>query len=497
MYLGHIEGVEFDASALVVHGGWGTTFDTIELTAGRHADPTSPHEVVLPAATADEAGVGVGDTITLHTLSPAQARQYIGIEDADPAAPAAPGPVIELEVVGIGGTLTNLIETEESFIYATPAFGDRYMTTVGHFGVGGIGGGFAAVRLHDGQADLTAFDADMRAALDVDDASEDFSVQARSATIQDVEAAISTTSTGALVFAIVAGIATVFAVGQAVGRHLVRSQPEQTALSALGLPRRTRAAALALGVVPVAAGAAVLAVAVATVASAFTPFGAARRFEPDSGVQPDVVVAGVGALTVVAVVTLLGGVQGWRATRPASERSRGKPTIAGDIRRTGGGNANRDDWCAPRLRTRPRSPDNPVPIGVGVGRDRNRRDRRRAVVCGEPPQNRDRPGRWGWAWDVVVDVDSQRLDEAIGALTELDEVSGVATVTDRQVVVEGHVTRGQSFDVHQGRVPAVVHAGRVPGAPGEIALGTAVSRRLDRDVGDKVTVTTRGRAAPS
>ena len=72
MYLGHIEGIEFDASALVVHGGWGTTFDTIELTAGRHADPTSPHEVVLPAATAREAGVGVGDTITLHTLSPAR-----------------------------------------------------------------------------------------------------------------------------------------------------------------------------------------------------------------------------------------------------------------------------------------------------------------------------------------------------------------------------------------------------------------------------------------
>ena len=489
MFLGQIEGVEFDASVLVVHGGWGTAFDTIEVSAGRLPDPTSAHEVVLPGATATEAGVGLGDTITLHTLSPAQLEQFVGDSVAE-GVPIAPGPEIDLLVVGIGGTVTALVESEESFIYATPTFGDRYMETVGHFGPHGIGGGFAAVRLRDGQADLAAFEASMRAALGVDEASEDFSVRPRSDTMQNVEAAIATTATGALVFAIVAGIATVVAVGQALGRHLVRSQPEQRALSALGLPRRTRAAALTLEVVPVAAGAAVLAVAVATVASVLTPFGVARRFEPNPGVQPDIVVAGVGALAVVAVVTLLGGVQGWRATRPVGERFRSKPTIAAAFAERAGATptvttgvrlAFERDLGRRTALSRSAWASGVIGIAAIVGALSYTASLHRTVT---------EPVRWGWAWDVVVDVDSQRIDEAIGAITELDEVGGVATVTDRQVVVEGHATRGQSFVVHHGRVPTVVHDGRVPVGPGEIALGTRVSRRLDRDVGDTVIVTT-------
>jgi ABC-type lipoprotein release transport system permease subunit len=401
----------------------------------------------------------------------------------------SPGPVIELRIVGIGGTVTALVESEESFIYATPAFGDRYKETVGHFGPEGLGGGFAAVRLREGQADLAAFDASMRAALEVDDASEDFSVQTRSATMQNVEAAISMTSTGALVFAIVAGIATVVAVGQAVGRHLLRSQPEQSALNALGLPRRSRAAALVLGVVPVAAGATVLAVVVATVASAFTPFGAARRFEPDPSVQLDYVVAGVGALTIVAVLALLWGVQAWRATRSVRGRSRDKPTIAATFAERAGATptvttgvrlAFERDLGRRTAMSRPVWASCVIGVAAIVGAMSYAASLHRTVTD---------PVRWGWAWDVVVDVDSRGIDEAIRALTELDEVSGVATVDDRQVVVDGRVTRGQSFDVYQGQVPAVVHAGRVPAGPGEIALGTAVSRLLDRDVGDTVVVT--------
>ena len=90
----------------------------------------------------------------------------------------------------------------------------------------------------------------------------------------------------------------------------------------------------------------------------------------------------------------------------------------------------------------------------------------------------------------MVDVDADRVDGAVAALRDLPEVSGVATVSDRQVIVEGRAVRGQSVDVHQGAPPVVVHAGRLPVGADEIALGSALSRRLDRDVGDTVTVTT-------
>ncbi len=100
------------------------------------------------------------------------------------------------------------------------------------------------------------------------------------------------------------------------------------------------------------------------------------------------------------------------------------------------------------------------------------------------------PVRWGWAWDLMVDVDADRVDGAVAALRDLPEISGVATVSDRQVIVEGRTVRGQSVAVHQGAPPVVVHAGRLPVGADEIALGSALSRRLDRDVGDTVAVTT-------
>ena len=91
------------------------------------------------------------------------------------------------------------------------------------------------------------------------------------------------------------------------------------------------------------------------------------------------------------------------------------------------------------------------------------------------------PVRWGWAWDLMVEVDADRVDGAVAALRDLPEISGVATVSDRQVIVEGRTIRGQSVDVHEGAPPVVVHAGRLPVGADEIALGSALSRRLDRD----------------
>ena len=110
MYLGRIDGVEFDAFAIVPHGGWGTDFDTIELTAGRLADPTAAHEVVLPRSTAAAIGVGVGDTFTLRTISPDQLLYFFGLDGVEGTGGPA-GPTIDLLVVGVGDTLANEIET--------------------------------------------------------------------------------------------------------------------------------------------------------------------------------------------------------------------------------------------------------------------------------------------------------------------------------------------------------------------------------------------------
>ena len=488
MYLGRIDGVEFDAFAIVPHGGWGTDFDSIELTAGRLAEPTAAHEVVLPRATAAEIGVGVGDTFTLRTISPDQLRHFFGLDGIEGTGGPA-GPAVELVVVGVGDTLANEVESAEGMIFATPAFDDRYGTEAGHLGGHGVGG-MVAVRLRNGQADLPAFEAGVRAALGVDATSDEIGVQPRAATMEKVDGAIATASIGALVFAIAASVATVIAVGQAVSRHFGRSHQDQAVLSALGLPRRDRAGALALQLVPVAAAAAVLAAAVAVVASVSTPFGAARRFEPEPGLHVDVTMLVVGTAVVAAVVSLLGVIQAWRATRLGSDRAGRRPTVSATFAERAG--------AGPTLTTG-------VRLAFERGHGRRAVPSRSAVTAAvlgaaavvgavSYAASLDRlvtePVRWGWTWDLMVDVEADRVDGVVATLRDLPEISGVATVSDRQVIVEGRTVRGQSVVVHQGAPPVVVHAGRLPVGANEIALGSALSRRLDRDVGDTVAVTT-------
>ena len=460
MYLGQIDGVEFDAFAIVPHGGWGTDFDTIELTAGRLADPTVAHEVVLPSATAAAIGVGVGDTFTLRTISPGQLRHFFGLDGVEGTGGPA-GPAVELLVVGVGDTLANEVETAEGMIFATPAFDDRYSTAAGHLGGHGVGG-MVAVRLRNGQADLPAFEAGVRAALGVDATSDEIGVQPRATTMEKVTAAIATTSIGALVFAIAAGVATVIAVGQAISRHLGRCQQDQAVLSALGLPRRDRAGALALELVPVAAVAALLAAAVAVVAS---DVHAVRGGPP------------VRARARRARRRHRAGCRRGRGRRSrgvarrdpgvagnaVGERPSRTPTDGvGDVRRAGG--------AGPTLTTG-------VRLAFERGHGRRTAPSRSALtaavlgaaavigaMCYAASLDRlvTEPVRWGWAWDLMVDVDADRVDGAVAALRDLPEISGVATVSDRQVIVEGRAVRGQSVDVHQGAPPVVVHAGRLP-----------------------------------
>ena len=322
-----------------------------------------------------------------------------------------------------------------------------------------------AVRLRNGQADLPAFEAGARATLGVDETSDAIGVEPRHVITDKATASIATISMGATVFAVAAGVATMVAVGQAIARHLGRGRPDQAVLSALGLPRRDRAAALALGLVPVAAVAAVVASTVAVLGSAPTPFGAARRFEPEPGLRGDVAVLLIGAAAVFAIMALLGGIQAWRVTNLAGDRVGRRRTVSASF--------------AERAGARPT-----VTTGVRLAfeRDHGRRtlpsrSALTAAVLGAAAvigatayaASLDRlvtePARWGWAWDLIVEVDADHFDEAVVALRDLPEISGVATITDRQVIVEGRMIRGQSVAVHEGPPPVVLHSGRCPPEP--------------------------------
>ena len=488
MYLGRIDGVEFDAFAIVPHGGWGTDFDTIELTAGRLTDPTAAHEVVLPRSTAAAIGVGVGDTITLRTISPDQLLYFFGLDAVEGTGGPA-GPTIDLLVVGVGDTLTNEIETVEGMIFATPAFDDRYDATAGHLGGNGVGG-MVAVRLRNGRADLPAFEAGAvpPSALTRQATRSAFNPDTRSRTrrrrrspplrwarpssrLRQASPRLSPSAKRSPATSVAVSLTRLCSVPwdcrveTGLRRSPSNSCPSQP-LRRCWRPRSPCSAAR------------------------LTPFGMARRFEPEPGLHVDVDVLLVGAAAVFAIVVLLGGIQAWRATTLAGDQVGRRPTVTASF--------------AERAGVRPT-----VTTGVRLAFERGHghrtvpsRSALTAAVLGAAAvigatayaASFDRlvtePARWGWTWDLVVEVDVDRVEEAVAALRGLPEISGVATVSDRQVNVEGQAVRGQSVAVHQGVSPIVVHAGRLPAGNGEIAIGAGLSRQLDREIGDTVTVTT-------
>ena len=106
----------------------------------------------------------------------------------------------------------------------------------------------------------------------------------------------------------------------------------------------------------------------------------------------------------------------------------------------------------------------------------------------------DEPRLYGWGWDAAVEVSSGDEDEFTSTgrrLEEVDSVTAIAPAGHGQVQVDGvsvpavGIGDGTAAD---SVLPPLLE-GRNPRNPREVALGTTTLRRIDREVGDEVTMT--------
>ena len=482
LYVGGTEGVGVDLSALVGDAGYGSMFERIVIQQGRLAEPAAAHEVVVPPATAEAIGVTVGDSFIYDTLSPKQLEGFVTGQPPDESV--APGPSIELTVVGIGATMPELVDATPGIFFATPAFDAAYADEVGHFG--DELGGLARVRLAGGADDVDAYVAAVLASPGSDRWGDEIIFEPLTDITDRAAGALSTLSTGAYVFTVVAGLAGLAAVGLSVARHVQRSADDQDTLMALGLTRVDRAVASALAVAPAVLGAVIVAVAGAILASALTPFGTARTFELQPGLVVDAPVLLVGAAAAVVAIGITAAIAAWTTAGASNGRRRHRPAATTAVAAAVGSGA--------RLATG-------VSLAFEHGRGAGPLVSRSAIVGGTLAVAGltgglmyttnldalvDQPERWGWTWDVMVEFDDQQT--ALDALDGLPEVADLTLVADRQLVIEGRSARGQTHDVHKGTGPVVVQAGRAPTGPDEIALGPALLRDLDLQLGDSVQV---------
>jgi hypothetical protein len=428
--------------------------------------------VVANEAAVRLAGVDVGDEVTIATLSPEQ----VDAEDYDTPR----GPLLHLRVVGVTRGTGDLVDDAPGTFSSSPALWDTIDGRADVFTT------YLGVRLADG---ATPADLDAATGLLVGAERELTSLpfDVRTKPARDTVSAL---AAGIAVFALVAGVATVAVIGQAVVRHVSVTVADHEVLTALGMSRSARRAALVLSVLPVALGGALLAATGALLASPLLPIGLARRAEPSPGLSFDAPVIGLGALCVATLVVAVAAGTAWTTTRStAAARSRPAArtsTLAAATWQAGAGPVVANGV---RLALDRRPPSLPVRTtigGVSVGI-------LGVVAVLTFTASLDRltatPARWGFDWDMELGFASDEVGDAARQLADDPALSGVARWDAGFSVVEGTGVRAYGLAPLRGDdIGFSLRSGRQPVSSDEVVVGPATLHRLGIGLGDSVEV---------
>jgi ABC-type lipoprotein release transport system permease subunit len=444
--------------------------DRPRLLEGRRPDPEAAEEVLLTPFLRDILHARVGDTVTLGTF---------GVEQfGDEAFDEAPsGPVLELQVVGIGTLPYDAADETFGAALATPAFYEKYALEAGGFGP------TIEVRTRPG-ADAQAVAEQVTGQFSFDELF--FTpVSVLSSSVED--------STNALVvglwaFTAVAGLAFVVACTQAIRRRLEATDADQPTLRAIGLDRIQRSTATIMTVAPSILAGALLAALLAIPLSATMPIGSARRAEPSSGIDIDAAALAMGA-AILALVLLAAA--GWASSRVSARRAGPEGSRASWLSRATPAQALRAQLRPPAhvgvtMALDPTSQRGTVPVrSAFLGAALGAAGLVAVLTFGASLDALvEEPARTGWNWSLRIDVaDEQPLDD----VRTIPGVTDIGRIRWRQVVADGEPATGHAISSELGNPSLSVVRGRMPGADGEVAVGPELADRSGLDLGDALT----------
>jgi len=333
-YAWGVEGI--DGSSLGFPFADDQLLNTIErpvIVEGRNLDPTRTDEVLVTRKFGKNYHKKVGDEVVIQLPSAKQlAESFTGSTPAH-----FDGPRIRARIVGVALSLW-LSDTPDSKggLQVSPAVVQRYpLETIGDpRSPENTQFVNALVRLKNGEADVPAFDRDLKKLTgrsDIDLLS--FPDQQRS-----IQHHISFVSRCLVAFAIAAFVAALFLVGQAVARYAAASAQELQTLRALGMtPQQVMATSASAPAIVAVLGAGIGAV-TAWLASTRFPYGLAYYLEPAPGRQWDGIVTSLGIVGVVLLVGV-GAALAARLATTASTRNAAarRSAVATAVGRSGAG----------------------------------------------------------------------------------------------------------------------------------------------------------------
>lgn len=300
-----------------------------------------------------------------------------------------------------------------------------------------------------------------------------------------VQGALNVEHNGLLILGLLACLAGLIAVPQALARHRASAESEDAPLRALGWTRRDQRRAGAIWSALLGLAAAAVAVATAIAISPLFPIGLARRAEPSPGVDADWFVMSVGALLTL-VVLLAAGVLVSPSRRRAYAQRPSRLTRLFSASRPVPSTAGRFLLDSGRVSTVARTTLTVAVLGVAMIACA-------ATVIRSQDYLIERPQLYGAPWDLQGAVPGQAADPT--ALATLNANAGVAAsalLTGGRLDADGQSIGAVAVDHLKGSIEPTMLSGRTILHDGEVVLGPAFMRSHHLSIGDPLPVQASG-----
>ncbi|HUP75211.1 MAG TPA: ABC transporter permease [Acidimicrobiales bacterium] len=463
------------------------TVEKLDLREGRMPAPDRADEVVVTPKTLSVTGWRVGEVVT--SLRVFRLDEFTEDLNPDPAK----GTPLTLTIVGVGERPHQLLGEEASRypqIYLFPAFAVQFPDSTYYIS--------NYIRIDGGKAAVAEFRDDVReiAATYPDSQFLFDSMHDGYAEVQD---ALRPQLVAVWLLAGVLFIAGLLLAAQAIGRQIVANNRDLSDLRALGMTPHELGWLGVLQGWTVSTAAAVVALVVAWLSSAFTPLGTTHDFEPEPGLRFDattlvfgsVLIALALAVTSYASARRLAGGAASRGVASADAALRDRPSrVVSAFSRAG---------LPPTMVTGAR-----FALQPGIGRSATPvRSVLASVVLAttvlvvvmafsaDLKHLVDTPRQYGWDWDVAAVNDFGSIpDEAVDEVTALPEVGALAGFSQGSLRVGGLSVAAVGIDQITGTVFPTLIEGRVPQSEDDIVLGRLTMDDIDASIGDRIEVGT-------
>jgi ABC-type lipoprotein release transport system permease subunit len=463
-----------------------SAFPTMKLLAGSLPTASQPNDAVVSFAFAQQFGLHVGSVLAVPFYSPAQSDADLN-SNTDGTIPPG-GPTLHLAVVGIEANLLDFPSGSPSLtLYLGPAFGRAESSHVLKFFIG-----FA--RLHAG------VDEQARLNVAVHHLVTSAVVAAENVlpSIAAVNHAIEPQAIGWDLLALLAGLAALAVIAQALAREGRVQAESYPTLRSLGLRPQEL---FRLGVL-IAASVGLLgtlgAVALAWVLSPLTPVGDARFAAPSTGFVLDRLVVLLGALALLLACVGLGALSAWRSAGALDNRRRGRSVAARHLYvgvwhpRAG---AIPSALVGTRRALQRGTGRASLPVGTALlGSTIAVTALVATTVFGASLSNLTRtPSLYGQSWQLELLPDTRPQMGSIVQDAESD--SAVDQITEAVQPPSLFSIRGINIPVIlaedvKGPLTFPVVSGHLPDADQQIALGNSTLRQLGAHIGSIVPLTT-------